>query len=172
MRHCRGRLVGEARYLNQTLGSGKHKPGGENLEDLKCRKEDEMIKITPHPFSEEAFKKDGYVRFHTGLPNFKVLKAKYNHMVSAVPTSKYNKLKPFEEFIAVLMKIRLNCQMQDLAYRFKVSISTTSQIFLKWITVMDGRLRHLIVWPDRECLIKNYANLVPEFFWEESSCCC
>ena len=30
--------------------------GGENLEDLKCRKEDEMIKITPHPFSEEACK--------------------------------------------------------------------------------------------------------------------
>ena len=128
--------------------------GGENLGDLKCRKEDEMIKITPQPFSEEAFQKDDYVRFYTGLPNFKVLKAIYNHVVSAVPTSKYNKLKPFEEFIAVLMKLRLNCRMQDLAYRFRVSISTISRIFLKWITVMDGRLRHLIVWPDRDCLIK------------------
>ena len=118
------------------------------MEDLKCRKKDEMIKNIPHPFSEEAFQKDDYVRFHNGLPNFKVLKAIYNHVVSAVPISKYNKLKPFEEFIAVLMKLHLNCRMQDLAYRFGVSISTISRIFLKWITVMDGRLRHLIVWPD------------------------
>ena len=97
------------------------------MEDLKCRKVDEMNKITPHPFSEEAFQKDDYVRFHTGLPNFKVQKAIYNHVVSAVPyllQNNYNKLKPFEEFIARLMKLRLNCRMQDLAYRFGVSIST------------------------------------------------
>ena len=64
------------------------------------------------------------------------------------------KLKPFQEFICVLMKLRLNCPMQDLAYRFKVSVSTISRIFFKWITVMQNRLYHLILRPDRDALMK------------------
>ena len=44
--------------------------------------------------------------------------------------------------------------MQDLAYRFKVSVSTISRIFFKWIAVMHNRLYHLILWPDRDALMK------------------
>ena len=54
----------------------------------------------------------------------------------------------------MLMKLRLNCQVQDLAYRSGVAVSTVSRIFLKWITAMYRRLKPLILWPDRDALTK------------------
>ena len=140
----------------------------EELERLKCTVEDLMMRITPPPFSEETFTKDEYVKFYTGLPNLKVLKAVFRHVLAVIPASN-SKLKPFQEFVAVLMKLRLNTQMQDLAYRFNVSVATISRIFLKWIRALDGRLRSLIFWPDRDALIdEDYACKLPSFFWEES----
>ena len=50
------------------------------------------------------------------------------------------------------MKLRLNVPLQDLAHRFDISLSTVSQIFSAWMTVMDIRLSPLISWPEREDL--------------------
>ena len=50
------------------------------------------------------------------------------------------------------MKLRLNMPLQDLAYSYKVSHSTVSQIFFSWLVVMDTRLFPLIPWPEREQL--------------------
>ena len=55
------------------------------------------------------------------------------------------------EVILVLMKLRLNRQMQDLAYQFHVSVGT---ICFRWIKAMDTRLHRLILWPERDALIK------------------
>ena len=44
----------------------------------------------------------------------------------------------------VLMKLGLNVPQQDLAYRFDVSQSTVSTVFLSWMTVMNIRLTPLI----------------------------
>jgi len=44
--------------------------------------------------------------------------------------------------------------MQDFAYRFSISISTVSRIFTTWMCVMDVRLSPLIVWSEREDLIR------------------
>ena len=56
----------------------------------------------------------------------------------------------FQEFIMVLMKLRLNVPLQDLAYRFVVSPSTVSRTFSTWLTVMDIRLSAIIRWPGRD----------------------
>ena len=42
--------------------------------------------------------------------------------------------------------------MQDLAYRFGISLPTVSRIFLAWMVVLDVRLAPLMKWPDREDL--------------------
>ena len=104
------------------------------------------------PLTEESLQTDESVIFYTGLPNFKTLKAVFDHIVQSMPCSENTKLTPFQEFMAVMLKLRLNCQLQDLAYRLSVSLSTISRILLKWLTVMDDRLRRLILWPDREDL--------------------
>ena len=100
------------------------------------------------------------MKFYTGLPNIMVLKAVFDLVEKAVQSCDTSKLTRFQEFMATVMKLRLNCQVQDLAYRFNVSCSTVSRIFLKWMTAMDNCLRHLILWPNRECLQKT----MPESF--------
>ena len=51
----------------------------------------------------------------------------------------------------VLIKLPL----QDLAYRFVVSVTTVSRIFSYWLVVMDVRLKFMISWPEREQLWQN-----------------
>ena len=63
-------------------------------------------------------------------------------------------LDKFQEFIIVLMKLRLDVPFQDLAYRFSIFVSTASRIFSYWIRIMDARLSPLVYWPERNQLWK------------------
>ena len=65
------------------------------------------------------------------------------------------------------MKIKLNCPFQDLAYRFGVSVSTVSRIFDKWIDIMSTRLKFLILWPQREELIKTIPLVFKQNFGDK-----
>lgn len=105
------------------------------------------------PFSEEALAgNDEYVKFYTGLPNFGVLKAIYDFTAS--PNSSSSKLTAFQEFMLTLIKLRLDCPLKDLAYRFSISLATVSRIFSKWLSIMDTRISCLIMWPSRDSLWK------------------
>ena len=108
----------------------------------------------PPLFSEEAVLPAEYIKFYTGLPNCKVLKAVFNLIKPGISHHNQSKLTPFQEYIMVLMKLRLNTQIQDLAYRFGISSSTVSRLFLKWVITMNHRLKHLILWPNRDSLIR------------------
>ena len=71
------------------------------------------------------------------------------------------KLSSFQEFMATMVNIRLNCEVQDLAYRLNISPATVSpRILLKRLTAMDNSLCSLIMLPDRETLRKT----MPECF--------
>ena len=89
------------------------------------------------------------VRFNTGLHGFDVLKATFD-FVSPFVSPRSKTLSLFQEFIMVLMKLRLNVPLQYLAYRFGVSLPTVSRTFTAWLTVMVVRLSPLIRWPERE----------------------
>ena len=114
--------------------------------------------LTPQtrPFSEPTLQSDEKVKFYSGLPNFKVLKAVFDHVAKA--TSNFNdcncKLTKFQEFMVVMLKLRLNCQLNDLGYRFDVSQATISRIMMNWIKAMCTRLNRLIFWPHRDSLQK------------------
>ena len=53
-----------------------------------------------------------------------------------------------------LMKLRLNLIINDLAYRFNVSSSMASRVFLKVIEVLFLHLKPVIKWPCREQIRK------------------
>ena len=104
------------------------------------------------PFCESYFSgDDDKVRFYTGLPCFSVLKTTFNHVAPHVDRSSKS-LTQFQEFILVLIRLRLNVFLQDLAYRFGISRRTVNRIISTWMEVMDARLTPLISWPDRESL--------------------
>ena len=81
---------------------------------------------------------DSKVRYYTGLPNFAVLLTLFNYLVNSrgVEFGNRSALDLFQQFMVVLMKLRLNLGDQDLAYRFNVSQSTISRYVAKWINVM------------------------------------
>ena len=106
------------------------------------------------PFNEQSLVDDAFVQFYTGLPNLYIVKAVLDHVHKTMPGERATKLSPFQEFMRVLLKLRLNSPLQDLAYRFQVSLSTVSRILSKWLVQMDIRLQKLIVWPDRDSLCK------------------
>lgn len=101
--------------------------------------------------NKDFFDTDDKVRFYTGLPSMEVLMVVFEHVSSHV-TRQTQSLNRFQEFIIVLMKLRLNAPLQDLAYRFVVSLSTISRIFSHWIVAMDTRLFRFVYWPDRDQL--------------------
>ena len=122
------------------------------------------IKEQLSPFCEESLKDDNTVLFHTGLPNFKVLKSIFDHVLQTLPNEGLSKLTPFQEFMCTLLKMRLNTPLQGLAYQFGISKATVSRIILKWLIQMDIRLQDLIIWPDRESLRKTMPMCFQESF--------
>ena len=80
-------------------------------------------------YGESYFKgDDSKVNFNTGLPSFDTVKAIFDFVKKPTGSSK-SALSPFQEFVAVLMKVRINVPLQYRAYRFRVSLSTISRIF-------------------------------------------
>jgi hypothetical protein len=51
------------------------------------------------------------------------------------------KLRLVDEFLMVLMRLRLGLLVKDLEYRFKIAASSVSRIFNKWITFMAKVMR-------------------------------
>ena len=60
------------------------------------------------------------------------------------------KLRLEREFLLTLMKLRLALLTIDLGFRFHVSATTVSSIFITWVKLMSKELSVLIVWPSRQ----------------------
>ena len=121
-------------------------------------------KLPPVAFSEESLVNDEMVRFYTGMPNIKIVKAVFDHVSRTLSSDSSTKLSPFQELMCTLLKLRLNSPIEDLAYRFGVSPSTVSRILSKWLKQMDTQLQPLIIWPDRDVLQKTMPVCFQESF--------
>ena len=124
---------------------------------IRLRQENYEMKTSLESFSfcENSFStSDERVRFYTGLPNYIILITLYNFIGAHVTVSSRNSLTKFQQFIMVLMHLRLNLSVQYLAYRFHISKSTVSRTFLQWIDILYTRMKPLIIWPERDALRK------------------
>ena len=125
-------------------------------------------KLKEVQISEQAFREnDDKTKFYTGIANFVLLTHVFNLVAKHIKHTSTNVLPPFLEFIITLMKIKLNCPFQDLAYRFGVSVSTVSRILDKWIDIMSTRLQFLILWPQRDELIKTMPLVFKQNFGDK-----
>ena len=107
---------------------------------------------------------DEKTQFYTGLPNFLILMHVFNFAHSYVKSTSRNVLTQFQELVLVLMRIKLSLPLQDLAYRFDISVSTASRIFDRWMDVLYTRLNFLIHWRDRDELRKTMPSIFQQNF--------
>ena len=111
--------------------------------------------IRKQSLNEEFFEdNNAKVKYYTGLPTFTTLMAIFTFVSTSLEDNSRTVLSHFQQFLSVLMKLRLNLGDQDLGYRFGVNQSTISRYFKKRINVMYVRLSPLVKWPSREELIK------------------
>ena len=95
-------------------------------------------------FDKEYFRNsDDKVLFYTGLPSYEILNFVFE-LVSPFASRHSQTLSPFQEFVMVLIKLRLDVPFQDLAYRLNISVPTVSRTFHSWLITMDIRLSPFI----------------------------
>ena len=143
----------------------KNKKLEERNKLLEKRNEELQKELLYYKYDEHFFcNDDEKVQFHTGLPDYKVLKSVFDLVSPYVETKSNAKLSKFQQFISVLMRLRLGLLEQDVAYRFQLHQSNVSRIFHKWIVAMKTRLNFLIVWPERDQLRKTLPACFIETF--------
>ena len=136
----------------------------------QLKKENELLntRISTLTLTEDSMiGNDKKVSFYTGLPNLAILMLVIQYVTVAIPYKKGttgHSLSCFQEIMLVLMKLRLNLDERDLAYRFEISQSSVSRIFKKWISIMSKRLQFLIRWPSREEVQKTLPDVFKKFF--------
>ena len=128
---------------------------GLEVECYRLRREnaDLKVEIARHQMSDDYFTDDSKVNYYTGLPSLKILMAIFDFVSPYVETSR-STLTEFQQFMLVLLKVRLNLDNQLIAFQFGIHASTVSRCFQKWIDVMYERLKPLVKWPDHEQLYK------------------
>lgn len=78
---------------------------------------------------------DHLTKFYTGLPAWVIFFHLFKFLSPFLPRSRA--LSLMDKFRLTLMRLRLNLMLQDLACRFRISSSTASRIFLKWLDVLE-----------------------------------
>lgn len=122
-------------------------------------------KLNNIQISVEGFcNNDAKTQFYTGVPNFLLLMHLFNFVHPHIKSSCRNALTQFQELLLTLIRIKLNLPLQDIAYRFNISVSTASRIFDRWIDVLCTRLKFLIHWPDREELQRTMPSIFQQNF--------
>ena len=108
-------------------------------------------------FKSENLKDDKKVKYYTGLPSYSVLNALFENLTEDLKLPNVitsAKKSVFEQFVLVLMKLRLNLGDQDLVYQFQITQSTVSRYCDRWMDVLYTSLSCLVTWPEREELMK------------------
>lgn len=92
---------------------------GENIKDLEDVTS--LLAVTKKQlhsmqFNEDAFLNDNVkTRFYTGLPSFTILMHVLNLLTPYIKSGTRTSLSKFQQFILVLMRMKLDAPLQDLA---------------------------------------------------------
>lgn len=134
------------------------------------------------PFDLNDFKeRPEDVSFYTGFENYETLMLCYSIIEEPAQNLSYGTherksfsevvthgrpriLSKFEEFVLVLMKLRLGLFNRDLAHRFKVSRALVSVIFITWIRFLGAELGALIRLPCREVIKLHMPPLIKQYY--------
>ena len=78
------------------------------------------------------------------------------------------KLSLEQELLLTLMRLRVGLLIEDLAFRFRISVGLASSIFTTWIKFIAKELSFLIHWPDRYIVKRNLPSMFRKYY---PDCC-
>lgn len=152
------------------------------LETLKIENSQLKLKIFEnYRFDIDKYKdSDRDIDFYTGLTTYQMLTTCYSLIEHKAKSLTYGNfecqsdeqsvdqstrrfgrprtLMPFQEFVLVLIRLRLGLFAKDLAHSFKISETTVSKITKTWIKFLRFEFGLLITLPERK-IIKYYSPL-------------
>ena len=152
-----------------------------NGEVLHPTAEAKKSKNERQPFTLADIKSDAKMKFFTVISTIMMFTTIFNLLLPCLPKISYwrgkksiistgnkksasrrsQKVSFKDQFLMVLMRLRLGLLNEDLADRFQISQSTCSNIFVTWIKILGKLLGNgLIQWLPRD---RVYANL-PKMF--------
>ena len=112
-----------------------------------------------------VIKDDSKAMFYTGL-SWDLFQHVLKFIAPHVPRERMarSNLLPEDEFLLVMMRLRLNLLLDDLAIRFSVSKTTVGTVFQKWVDTMFIRLKFLVKWPSKDVIRSNLPRLFKELY--------
>ena len=137
-----------------------------------------LTEVKKRYFSLDNLQKDdSATRFYTGFPNYTSLVAVFNYFKPKLDRMTYwrgsstssksmeikvlslkrgpkRRLSHIEEFVFVLMRLKVGLFLNDLADRFGISIGNASKIFTTWINFLYYELPLLFPFPSKEKIQK------------------
>ncbi|XP_060789846.1 uncharacterized protein LOC132894263 isoform X2 [Neoarius graeffei] len=142
--------------------------------ELECRilrKENRTLKeqLKKYSLCQESFSEDNdKVEQFTGLPTYGIMMVAFQFIRPYLNLNR--KFSSFQQFLLTCMHLRLNLNLQFLAYLFSISLETASRVFSNTCDVMFCRLvPALVIWPDR----KHLRQSLPVSFQQNfEKCCC
>ncbi|XP_050306439.1 uncharacterized protein LOC126743403 isoform X2 [Anthonomus grandis grandis] len=106
--------------------------------------------------------------YYTGLP-FSFLKFCFEKIKNVIPVCSKDMLDPFQQFLLTIIKLKLNLQFKDIAYRFGISETESSNFFNVIISAMYQHFKDLLLWQDEESNCKNEPSCFQEIFHDRNT---
>ena len=148
----------------------------------------QLARLQKALFSVDKLKDDdSATRFYTGFQNFSALMATFQYLepklsqlcywhgrrscTSGISYHKQSSSKPgrkhslstLEEFLLVLLRLKVGLFVSDLADRFGISQSQVSKIFTTWICFLYHELPTLFPFPSKDLILENMPAQFKEF---------
>lgn len=151
-----GSLESENVQLKSALAATQQQLAEANklLEQFKATNQNIIAGFHADSAAHAALHSDTRVKFYTGIASLTMFQTLLSFILNFWQPD-ITSLSPQEQFVLVLMKLRLGLLNDDLACRFKVSAKTVSAVFHAWLDVLSRNFAKLIVWPSRKAVRRN-----------------
>ena len=107
------------------------------------------------------------------MPNFVYWRGRKVLTAKAVGPRRQRKLKiPYkDQFLLVLMRLRLGILMHDLVIRFNVSVASCSCIFTTWIKLLSSSIAQaLLKWLPKDTIVSNFPDVFKDAGYHKTRC--
>lgn len=134
----------------------------------KCKEENHALKKTI--ISCKSLENDDVkTKYYTGLHTYQVFAIVLTIVEPFIKVTLNTALPGKEQVLLTLMKLRLNLDYKDLAYRFGISQTTTATYFKNVLHILCLRSKNFVFWPEREILLKTMPQCFKEVFHDKTS---